>query len=325
MKIGETVNTQKAWGGKIAAYLFLAGVGAGAYLVGFLVNLFYPDLVILLRIGVLLGAPLVIIGILFLIWDLGKKPLAFLVFSQPKSSWIARGTIIITVFVILALVHIGMWIWPFTILEGVPGLHLALGSIAAIFALLTLIYTGMVLGAAKAIAFWDSMFLPGLFLISGISTGTMGLAFYLSVYGLSAGLAFEQPLAFLARYDAFIIIVEALIICFYLFRMYRLTEATTSARTVVRGNLAVPFWGGVVAAALVVPFVFDVYITSLSTAGPAAVLVLTAVAGIIGLFGGFMLRYIVVAGGASISLNVNGIPVPVPQTSKAKVFQRIAS
>lgn len=322
MKVKETMDSQKTWGGKIAAYLFLAGVGAGAYLVGFLANLLYPDLVILSKIGVLLSVPLVIIGILFLICDLGKRPLAFLVFSQPKSSWIARGTIIITVFVILALVHIGVWIWPFTILEGIPGLHLALGSIAAIFALLTLIYTGMVLGAAKPIVFWDSMFLPGLFLVSGISTGTMGVAFYLSVYGLSAGLAFEQPLTLLVRYDAFIIIVEALIICFYLFRMYQLTEATTSVRMVVRGNLAVPFWGGVVAAGLVIPFAFEVYITYLSTVTP--ILVLTALSSIIGLVGGFMLRYIVVAGGVSIPLSVNGIPVPLPKTLRAKVSQRIA-
>lgn len=319
MKMEKTINTQQAWGGKIAAYLFLAGVGAGSYLVGFVVNLTRPDLVILSRIGVLLGAPLVIIGILFLILDLGKKPLAFLAFSQPGSSWIARGTIIITAFVILTLVHIGLWIWPSTWLEGAPSIHLALGSITAIFALLTLIYTGMVLGVAKPIPFWDPLILPGLFLVSGVSTGTMGIAFYLSIYGLSSGSAIEPPLTLLARCDVFILIIEALIIGGYLFRMHHLSGAQASAGMVLRGKLAAPFWGGVVAAGLVIPLVFEVYLAYLSPPSPATALVLTAVAGIIGLIGGFMLRYVVVVGGVSLPLNINGIPVPVPKTPRVIV------
>ena len=322
MKIEETLDTQKVWGWEIAAYLFLAGVGAGAYLTGFVANLIHSELVIVSRVGVLLGAPLVIIGILFLIMDLGKKTLAFLTFSQPGSSWIARGTIIITVFVILDLSHIGMWIWPFTLLESVPGLHLALGSITAVFALLTLIYTGIVLGVAKPIAFWDLRVLPWLFLISSISIGIMGVAFSLSVYGLSAGQVVEQPQMLLVHYNAFIIIVEVLIIVFYLWRMHQVREARISVHIVTKGMLAGHFWGGVVVAGLMVPFAFAIYGAYMPTIKP--ILILTALFSIIGLVGGFMLRYVVIAGGTRTPLNVEGVLIPLPETLKAKLPRRTA-
>lgn len=313
MKIEETLNTQKVWGWKIAAYLFLVGVGAGAYLVGFVVNLTYPELVILSRMGVIMGAPLVIIGVLFLILDIGRKTLAFLAFSRPGSSWTARGTIIITVFIILNLIYLGTWIWPFTLLEGIPGARLVLGSVVAVFAVVTLVYTGIGLGVAKPIAFWDPSILSALFLISGISTGIMGVAFSLSAYGLSAGLAVEQSLTLLARYNAFIIIVEALIIGFYLWRMHQVRAARISVHMVTKGMLARHFWGGMVAPGLVVPFAFAIYGAYMSAV--ETILVLAALSSIIGLVGGFMLRYVVVAGGASMPLNVNGILVPVPKTS----------
>jgi len=316
------MDTQKVWGWQIAAYLFLAGVGAGVYLTGFVVSQVVPELTILLRIGILLGAPLVIIGIIFLVIDLGKKTRALLAFSQPGTSWIARGTIIITAFVVLDLIYLGTWIWPFTVIAGAPGLQLTLGIITALFAVLTLIYTGMVLGTAKSIAFWDPWFLPGLFLVSGISTGAMCLTLYLSIYGLSAGQVLQQPLMLLGRYDAFIIIVEALIIAFYLVRMYQRIDARTSARVVTQGNLAPHFWVGVVLAGLVVPFAVEMYLISLLAPATTAMLVLTLAAGIIGLIGGFMLRYLVIAGGASRALNVKGIPVPLPRTSKIADYRQ---
>jgi len=318
----KALNTQKVLGWKIAAYLFLVGMGAGAYLAGFVFNLIHPEFALLSKLTVLLSAPLVIVSLLFLILDLGRKTPFYLTFLRPLSSWIARGTIIVTIFIILNLIHIGLWIWPSTWLAGAPGLHLALGSVASVFAVLTLIYTGLLLGSAKPIPFWNTSFLSVLFLVSGISMGIMGAALFLSVYGLSAGLAIHQPLMFLACYDAFIIIVEALIIYFYLWRMHQLTATRTSARMVLRGSLAALFWGGVVAAGLVVPFVAEIYKTYLPTVNPVAVLALTAVASILGLAGGFILRYIIVAGGIRAPLNAKGVSVPPPDTYRAKVIRR---
>lgn len=310
----EALTAQKVWGWKVAAYLFLAGMGAGAYLIGFILSLTNPALMLLSKVTVILAAPLVIAGVLFLLLDLGRKTIFPLVYLRPLSSWIARGTIIVTLFVILDLIHIGIWIWPVTWLAGMPVLLLALGSVTSVLAVLTMIYTGLLLGAAKPIRFWSPVVLPLLFTVSGISTGIMGAALVLSIYGLSAGIVVEQPLTLLAHYDLFIIIVEAIIICFYLCWMYQLTDARTSVSMVLTGSLAVRFWGGVVAAGLVIPFAFELNVVCLSSVKPIAMLVLTAVTSIVGLFGGLMLRHIVVAGGARTPLNVEGVFIPVSDT-----------
>ena len=115
MKIEEAVKGQKVWGWELAWYLFLAGVGAGAYLLGFVLELVDADLVPISRITVIFSAPIVILGTIFLILDLGRKPLFFLACAQPSSSWIARGTIILTVFIILDLLYIFGWLLYFAL------------------------------------------------------------------------------------------------------------------------------------------------------------------------------------------------------------------
>jgi len=57
METKEALNTQKVWGWKVVAYLFLAGVGAGAYLIGFVFSLTHPEFILLSKITVLLAAP----------------------------------------------------------------------------------------------------------------------------------------------------------------------------------------------------------------------------------------------------------------------------
>jgi formate-dependent nitrite reductase membrane component NrfD len=324
MDIEESVYTQRIWGWQITTYLFLAGIGAGAYIIGFIFNLAHPEFVILPKVAVILGAPLVIIGVLFLIADLGRKTLFPLAFSQPLSSWIARGTIIITVFIILDLVHIGLWIWPSTLLENLPGLLLSLWVITAIFAVLTLIYTGLVLGAAKPIHFWNTSLLPILFLASGIFTGIMGIASCLIAYTLFAEVAIEQLLMVMARYVIFITIVEAIIISFYLWRTHQVIAARTSVRIVTRGHLAVTFWNGVVVAGLLIPLAFAIYYIYLPIANPVSVLVLAIVVSIIGLIGGFILKYIVVAGGTRTLLNVKGVLVLPPDIYRARFVRKKA-
>jgi formate-dependent nitrite reductase membrane component NrfD len=325
MKIEETLKTQKVWGWEIAAYLFLVGVGAGAYLVGFTLNLIHPEFTLLSKLTTIFAAPLVIIGALYLLLDLGRKNLAILAFSRPLSSWMAAGTVIMTVFVVLDLLQIGLWIWPSTWLGGAPGAFLALESVTSVFAVLTLVYTGMLLGSNKPIPFWNAWFLPVLFLVSGISTAIMGVALLLSIYGLSAydlpiGLVFVQPIFFLARYNAIVIIVEALILYFYLWRMRKVVASRASVHSVTRGNLAAHFWGGVVVAGLLIPFVFEIYKTYLLVSDPMAMFILVIVASVIGLIGGFMLRYVIIAGGISTPLNVKGVFVPRPTTYRAKVL-----
>ena len=94
-------QVQVEWRWLIAAYLFLAGVGGGAYMAGVIADIVGgPDWMIVSKIGVFLGLPCVLIGTLFLLADLGTPSHTWRVWMKPGTSWIARGTIIITIFMV---------------------------------------------------------------------------------------------------------------------------------------------------------------------------------------------------------------------------------
>jgi len=58
----------------------------------------------------------------------------------------------------------------------------------------------------------------------------------------------------LSQFDAFVLLFEALVIFFYLHGMHEVTAARASVRRVVRGDLSLPFWVGIVLVGLVIPF-----------------------------------------------------------------------
>ena len=314
----ETVNRQKAWGGKIAAYLFLAGAGAGAYLAAFFLALIRPELTIAINTGLALSLSLMVLGILFLILDLGKKLLAFLAFSRPRESWISRGTIIITAFLIFDIAYFVI-ITRAGGMEDTAGWGLVWGILAAIFALLTLTYTGMVLGAARPVVFWDPGFLTVLFLVSGISSGIAGMVFCLSIYNLSSDMALASSLLFLMHYNAFVLTAEVIVIGLYLFRMYRRVQPRPSVRLILKGNLAVPFWG-VVVVGLLVSLVFDYCLAYLSVPVSVPISAVAVAVSLAGLSSGFTLRYIAVAAGISLPLNIEGRLISIPQITRGEFY-----
>lgn len=321
MKTKNSSKTQLTWGWRVAVYLFLVGVGTGAYVVGFIFDLLSPGFILVSKIAVSIAAPLIILGILFLEFNLGKKSRAFLVFRRPLSSWIARGTVLITIFIALDLVSIGLGVWPSTSLENATGARLILEGIASVFAVLTLLYTGLLLKAAKPIPFWNTLSLPVLFLVSGISTGMMFVAATLLIYGIFTDSTFQELLVLMGRYNIFIIIIEALVIGFYMLRMSQLPVSRSSVQIITGGSLAGVFWSGVVVAGMVVPFVFGIYGIYLNISDPVTMLISTLVVNLLGLAGGFMLRYIVINGGTNRPLNVNGVLVPRPDFNRIKVYQ----
>jgi polysulfide reductase chain C len=275
-------QVQIEWRWLIAAYLFLAGVGGGAYLAGVITDFaFGADWMTVSKIGVFLGVPCVLIGTFFLLADLGKPINAWRVWMKPGTSWIARGTIIIVLFMIFDAIQTAYWIWPF------PGpIENARGAVAilgAIFAFLTVVYTGLLLGYSQPIALWRTALLPVLFFVSAVSTGIMAIV----LIGQYLGVA-EAQLALLAKVDAGILVFEMFILVVFLYNAYRTIESRYSAKRILAGPVASAFWLGVVACGLLIPFFLELLGGHVTEAVLAAVL---------GLFGGLCLRYAVLAGG----------------------------
>ncbi len=292
----ERIKRQPHWRWKIAFYLFLAGMGAGAYLVAVLADLFWPEAAHLSRNGVILGTGLVILGIPFLVFDLGHRERFYRAGIDPRVAWIGRGFYILSVFIILGLIHIGLWIWPFKMLEVDNTLRLALAVMNGVLAFCVMVYTGLLLKSMKSIHFWDTPLIVLLFFLSALSTGVISLVLY-SASQLAQSKGGETILNFLLKTDLVLILLESLVLGFYLGTMHRATEASEkSVISLIQGDLKFLFWGGVILCGVIVPFVLKcVEILNGGLFG------LVFISSFLVLVGGLLLRYSILAAGVQVT------------------------
>ncbi len=300
------LKAQSKWGWLIASYLFLAGLGGGAYVTGVVADFVGGDWVALAKIGVALGFPCVLVGSVFLIADLGTPANFWRAFMRPGTSWVARGTIIISIFMVIGFLHIALWLWPFGVLEEGSGVRHVIGVVGAVFAFGTMIYTGLLLGANRPIAFWSTALVPVLFLVSALSTGTMAVIL-ISALG---GEGHSGPVSTLARVDIVLLVLEAIVIVMYLQATHRVPESRAAARLVLSGSVAPLFWLGVAAFGLAVPLVLELLSAyALDGSGAAVVAALAAVSG---LAGGWCLRQVVLSGGVQAPLRAGRFEFALP-------------
>jgi polysulfide reductase chain C len=287
-------QVQREWRWLIAVYLFLAGVGGGAYLAGVIADFSGgAEWMLVSKIGVFLGVPCVLIGTFFLLADLGKPSHTWRVWMKPGTSWIARGSIIIVIFMVLAAIHTAFWIWPFAgPLEVNEFARHIIGVLGAVFAFLTVIYTGLLLGYSQPIALWRTALLPVLFFVSAVSTGLMAIMVVAESMG---GMAAQ--LGVLENIDAVLLIFEIFVLIVYLYNAYRTLESRPSAQRILKGPVAGYFWIGVMLCGLVIPLILEL----LGQGG--GVMTLGA---LLGLFGGLCLRFTILAGGIYTPMTAAG-------------------
>src|SRR5512135_2496663 len=125
------VRPQKEWKEIIAVYLYLAGMGAGSFVVGTLIRWIAPRVappflssitffgysLNLSEVPIFWGPIMVAIGAPFLILDLGIKWRLMYACLNPRTSWVARGFIILSVFIVVGLILLAKSVLPF------PWLH----------------------------------------------------------------------------------------------------------------------------------------------------------------------------------------------------------
>ena len=196
---------------------------------------------------------------------------------------------------VLGAIHIAFWIWPFNGLAQAEGARQFLGVIGAIFGFGTMIYTGILLAAARPIAFWSTGMLPLLFLVSALSTGMMAVI----LLALLGGTANERTIHTLARIDIAIIVLEMFVLAFFLQATHRVPESRASARLVMFGYAAPLFWLGVAILGLIAPLVFDML----------DMLVLASICGIVG---GLFLRQVILTGGIHAPLRAGRFEIGLP-------------
>lgn len=300
------LRAQTKWGRFIASYLFLAGLGAGAYFTGVVAGFLGEDWVDLAKIGVALGWPCVFVGTMFLITDLGTPANFWRAFMRPGTSWVSRGTIIISIFMVVSFIHLVFWVWPFAAIDDGAPLLDVIGVVGAIFAVGTMIYTGLLLGANRPIAFWSTALVPVLFLLSALSTGIMATMF---VATLGSG-DHSGPVSSLARVDIVLLIVEIVVVAMYLQATHRVPESREAARLVLSGAVAPLFWIGVAVLGLAVPLALE--LLGVYALDGSAVETATIIAAISGMIGGWCLRQTVLLGGIHAPLRAGRFEFAIP-------------
>ncbi|OGP67242.1 MAG: hypothetical protein A2170_03135 [Deltaproteobacteria bacterium RBG_13_53_10] len=291
------LETQQLWDWRAAAYLFLAGVGSGSTLVAMAYAFLLDSYSAVTGTGLIIGPFLVILGSLFLFLDLGRPLLCYLAPCRPGHSWISRGFLILSAFIILSFIHTALWVWPWQVMEEGSSVWWAFGAVNGILALLTAIYTALLLGTSP-IPLWNTPILPILFLVSSVSTGIAAIVL-VTVHVLGMNVPSEE-VSFLLQADGVFIVMEMLLIVVYLYGMKLVTAAKSSVMNVVSGKLAGAFWIGLVGIGLVIPLIME-------WTGDWALLPAVCT-----LIGGYLLRHIVVKAGIKMPLSAQGIIIPIP-------------
>ena len=292
---------QHDWGWLIAVYLFLGGVGGGAYTIAAINSFMGASPVLSTTVGLWIAFPALLVGSLFLIVDLGSPTRAVLAGMKPGTSWIARGTWIISLFMVLSFVHLVLH--QFTNVGGTSGATLIniIAVAGIIFAIGTMAYTGILLAASKGIPFWRSGIVPVVFVVSATVTGHFAIMLGMALFGDTAGLA--MPFKTMALEAAGLVVLEVLAILFFLQAAFRQPDPRESAERILRERMFVVgyFLFGLAAPLGLMLFLYS---TTLETGSTKIAVVITGA--ILGLIGGLILRQAVLICGALPTLNIAG-------------------
>jgi formate-dependent nitrite reductase membrane component NrfD len=306
------------WGLPVTIYLFLAGMGAGATVVGASMMLrggggprgVHHEIA---RYGALLGPIPVIVGVAAIIFELG--------------SWQAGNYFrFINLFLVMNLSPMSVGSWLLIVFTGtsllfaytyIPALPVPFGDrlkwrvffgwINIPLGIGVTVYTGVMLGAMPSRPFWNSPMLAFLFMLSGLSTGT-ALIILARSFITRGGLneddreVVHKSGYVLASTDTTIIGFELLaVFLFLMFAYLSVGDVRYAVATILPGGeLASLFWIGVVLIGLLLPGLVELYLVvpgllyhrKYTVSRYTEMLIALAV-----IFGGFMLRYVVVIAG----------------------------
>jgi len=167
---------------------------------------------------------------------------------------------------------------------------MVLGVVAGAAALFVASYPGFLLGGMRPIAFWNSAYIPALFVVSAL-LGGLGIVYLLPLNW--EGLPWALP--FLQNVSGWIVFFELLLLlCLILLTHPETTRE--SVRLLTHGSLRFHFFIGLLGLGLIFPLV----LLALIFAGVSTVSLLPTAGGFL-LLGVLLSRYIIVRAGIYVS------------------------
>ncbi len=235
-----TLNTAhpRAWGWRVATYLWAKGMGGGALFVA--------------ALAVIVGAPLGAVGDVLapvlgaagaaatgalLVWDLKRPERFYYLFTRPNTgSWLVLGGYVLLLFGVAAFA----WF-----VSGVLGLSGALSVLAWLVlppCALVAGYTAFLFGQAEGRDLWQSPWLLPHLLAQAVMAGAGAMAIGAALFGVGT-----DGVALVARTFVVGCLLHLAITAVDLFGSHESKGAAVAARTITRGRYARLFWGGAVA------------------------------------------------------------------------------
>lgn len=236
------------WGAPIAMYLFLAGLGAGAFVAATAVGRMAPQAKRTVRAGRVIALGAVAVGLVLLMVDAKGgflHPWRFALLLGNVQSVMTWGVVFLAAFVVIAAVVVVRDL----LRKSVP---FGLEAAGCGFAIAVAMYTGVLLGVVKTFPLWNSAVLPFLFLVSAMSTGVCAVFLFARLVCPSE----VEKLAFLERVHGWLPWVETVLVVALLFFVGLSSEAgAASVVALLTGQWALVFWLGFVVVGLALPLV----------------------------------------------------------------------
>ncbi|MFH0730151.1 MAG: NrfD/PsrC family molybdoenzyme membrane anchor subunit [Pseudomonadota bacterium] len=159
-----------------------------------------------------------------------------------KTSWIARGSFFTAVYTFFGIFQLAT-----SYASPNSGIDLLMKIVAGFFCVLTAMYCGFMMSYCKSVPFWNTGLLPIVILNAGIADG---IALLIAVGMITGGVDFST----MEAVTRILLLVNVLLIGTLIMNaFYQSDTAGLSAKELLAGRAAAPFWGGVIVLGILLP------------------------------------------------------------------------
>ena len=288
------------WGSIIAWYLFLAGLGAGAFATSAFLGWRHPEATSMRKVGHVIAPVVVAVGLVLLMVDAEAglhNPLRFFYLLSNFGSVMTWGVVFLSLFMVVAIAALVLDILK----KNVPT-WLDIVGVALAFAVA--VYTGALLGVCNTFPLWNNALLPILFLVSAMSAGAASV---LLVAVVKHADEFNRG-GVLKKFHFCLPIIELMLVASLLFiTSFNSPAGFESVMNLVVGEYALPFWLGLVVIGLIMPTALETWLlffTAKEFEESRKAHWISFVSDVGVLVGGFLLRLLIVAAAVPVTIVV---------------------
>ena len=288
------------WGSIIARYLFLAGLGAGAFATSAFLGWRHPEATSMRKVGHVIAPVVVAVGLVLLMVDAEAglhNPLRFFYLLSNFGSVMTWGVVFLSLFMVVAIAALVLDILK----KNVPT-WLDIVGVALAFAVA--VYTGALLGVCNTFPLWNNALLPILFLVSAMSAGAASV---LLVAVVKHADEFNR-VGVLKKFHFCLPIIELVLVASLLFiTSFNSPAGFESVMNLVVGEYALPFWLGLVVIGLIMPTALETWLlffTAKEFEESRKAHWISFVSDVGVLVGGFLLRLLIVAAAVPVTIVV---------------------